>query len=735
MEELEEKRFAVLPPEIIRVTCCVAGTQGTYEVYWSSAESETACLLALFRDDEIVGGALEIRGTFGTISAEVSDTAQYYVGIASKENPEIFRKTPVFSCNPLRLKRVCVPGDGSVDLDYEFAGMETDAVQVVFCNEENHIRKMVRLLPYAHRIVLKDHGLSPDLRYGMSLRAECRQEKTIVTFLPKEEDCELCFTVPLFEGLRAQRGEGGELEYSLILEESFWSGGSLRIELRVSGQCVYEREAVEAGADNRYRFSVPEESLAVGAYDTMFLYFRIEKERVLSRQASPVRCLLPVPVVTDSRYIDEKTMEVKLIRECAFPHKLLMYELTGTETTLIPEAEAENRETVRIPVNDGSEAAFSYQSGLFTGERSRAHRRAQPAYYLLGQETPFLLYSDTPLYRQDEPIIVPLPRENEMVWQETGGTYIRICAQAAGYCLELAKEVWKITDAGIRNAIKAESEMFTQKAEELFPPGQSRLLRRLIERYLPQALEEVLYYQGHYRENIAELFPGLELRADFATYQYVGDTSAACYLNGYTGTGRITAPVSLKNGKLCLDPFLPLLSEGSYVEDPQQPDRKSVACAQGGGGLTDLSAPALSREYMAVCYPEKFPSFRKEGAPEVCKNPAILGASTYKKLQESAVSFQKTGLPADGTSVLYLRGRTQITPCVPILLNGHPEKLPLGSTLEDGLAVRGWTKLPAHMRIVIRRQGLPVYLFAEAAGWESQFYLCPGDEISWKQVT
>lgn len=733
MEKLKEK-FAVLPPEINRVDCCVEGTQGTYKVYWSMEQPGTPCLLALFRYEEMVGEAVEVRGTSGTVSGEVSDTAQYYVGIAAKDNPGIYNKTAVFSCNPLKLNRAIVPGDGSVDLDYEFTGMETDTVQAVFTNEENHISKTVRLLPYAHRIFLKDHGLFSDLEYRMSLKAENGQGKTKAVFLPKGEDCEICFTAPLCLEMRAQRGEDGKLEYTLALEEGFWSGGSLWIELRVLGQRVYERMGIAAGEDNQYHFTVPESVFAAGSYDTMYLYFWIEKGRTLSKQSFPVRFLLPAPVVTGSRYIDQETMEAEFMGECSFPHKILMRELSGAEMTLLPVMEEDKRETVRIPVKDGGEVLFSYQSGLFTGERSRAYSRVRPAYYLLGKELPFLVYSDTPLYKQDEPIIVPLPQGAGMAWQETGENYIRISGQVTGYCLELAKEVWRIADEGIRDAVKEEYETFIKKAEELFTPAQSRLVRGLVEKYLPQSLEEVLYYQGHYRENFVELFPGLELRADFETYQYVGDTSAACYLNGYTGTGRITAPVSFKKGRLCLDAFLALLSEGRYVEDPQQPTGKSVACAQGGGGLADLSANAVSREYMAVCYPEKFPSFRREGVPEVCKNPAVLGASTYQKLQESAAVFQRTGLPADETSVLYLRGRTQITPCVPVILNGHLEKLPLGSTLEDGLATQGWAKLPEHMRIVVKRQGLPVYLFTEAPGWESQFYLYPGDEISWKQV-
>lgn len=740
MEELEVKKDPALPPIPTDVICRLEGTKGTYQLFWDMGEPGASYLLALFCYEEMVGEPVTVTGTSGKITGEVSDDAQYYAGIAPADNPDIYNKVPVFSGNPLKLNRISILEDGSIDIDYDFTGMRTDAIQVVFINEEKHIQKEAQIIPYHHVICLKDYGLLSDMDYKVSLKAENQCDDTTITYVP-DVFYEIRNAVPVCRSLSEEISEEGEAdktktqrEYRLALEEGVWDKGSLCLQLYVAGQSILEKEGIAPESDGSYRFLIEEDSLAVASSDTLLLQVQMEKNSVLSKRSSFVRVMLPVPLVTGSRYQGSGFMEIEFIRECQFPHKILMWDAQGGEQSFLPTATQKERESITIPVEDGTEVTFSYRSGVSNSRKSAAYSREQPAYYLVGDKNPMLFYSDTPLYRQEEPVTVLLKQELGS-WQEISGTYFSIMKQDDDYILKLDKAVWQFTDQTIRDAIRADYVSFLNALETgtSFSLEQRRNVRELLERYLPQSLEETLYYQGHYQDNFVELKPGFKLRGDFETYQYVGDSGSAAYLNGYTGTGRLTADVSLRNGKLCVDSFLSLLTEGAYVQDLPQPTGDSALCAYGGGGITDLSAPGICREYMGIWYPEHFPTSLKEGAPQVCKNPAVIGASTYRDLQESLALFRKTGLPKEGTSVMYLRGRTQLTPCIPVTVNDDPKIVPLGSTLESVITAEGRQTLQElYGRIAIKRQGLPVYLLETATDWEKHFYVYPGDEISWK---
>ncbi|MCI7303194.1 hypothetical protein NIA71_04645 [Ihubacter massiliensis] len=716
-----------LPPDITKILCKIAGTEGSYQVFWSPQKGVTTYQLAVFRYEELVGETVAVTGTSGTITRTVSDDAQYYIGVAPSDNPAAYKKIPVFSTAPVQLNQVRVLKDAAIEVDYAFPGMITDLVQVSLTNTEQSIQKTVELVPYACQIRFKEHGLPALEDYTLTLGAENRVEKTKVHYEPADS-CAVHLPRPEFTRLEATADTAAERSFSLSAPGGFWKGGKLAVFLYAGSTLLWSKAKVDALADGSYTISIPQGAFSVGTEGGFFVRFQVEKDQVLSLPSMPVRLLLSVPEPVKCHYTAADTVCFHFRRNCGFPHGMAAAAKEKTYA-LSPDLKG-GEELVSLPLDTGSPVAFSYTSGISQGKACPAQNRLHPAFYLFGDASPCICKSQTPNLDQSGAITVALD-SGLGIKTELSKTYFKLLSKDSGYVLEIAKEAWDFSDKAVRQAIKEDFQGFLIEMEEkAFTAGQILAVRGLAEDYLPQSMEEFLYYHGHLDNNFVELFPGLTIKADQQTYQYVGDTGAALYVNGYTGTGTKYAPVSRKKGKLCLDPFVTLLSEGDYVEDLEQPTMESGLCAFGGGSVTDLNACGIAREYAGILYPDHFPSAEKEGAPQVCKNPAVLSASSYKALAANLSAFRKTGVPESGASAVYLRGRTQLTPCMPVTVNGFLHQMPLGSTLCDLAPLTGL--LEPRQEPAVYRCGLPVYTFHMTGSWSGDFYLYPGDVISWK---
>lgn len=716
-----------LPPDITKILCEITGNEGSYQVFWSPQTGVDSYQIGVFRYEELVGETETAAGTSGTISRTVSDDAQYYIGVAPADNPAAYRKIPVFSAAPVGLNQVRVLHDTAIEVDYAFSGMITDLVRVSLSNPEESIQKTVELVPYACEINFKEHGLPALADYGLKLGAENRIEKTKVVYAPSDS-YGVHMKRPEFTNLHRPEDAASELSFSLSAPSGFWKAGKLEVHLHGGGALLWSKSGIEALSDGSYAVSIPQAAFSVGTEGDFFAQFQIEKNRVLSLPSAQIRILLSVPELTGSYFSSSDTVCFRFMKKCDFPHGIAAAAPEKTYA-LSPVCQREE-ELVSLPMDEGGPVSFSYTSGISQGPACSAQSRLHPAYYLFGSGFSCICKSETPNLDKSKAITVALDAALG-IKTELSKTYFKIVSQDSGPVLEIAKEAWVFTDQAVRREIKEDFQSFlTAMEENAFTAGQIHAVRSLAEDYLPQSMEEFLYYHGHLDANFAELFPGLTVKADLETYQYVGDTGAALYVNGYTGTGTKYAPISRKQGKLCLDPFLCLLSEGDYVEDLKQPTMESSLCAFGGGSVTDLAASGIAREYAGILYPDHFPSAEKEGAPQVCKNPAVLSAASYKALTESLSKFRKTGVPEPGTSVVYLRGRAQLTPCMPVTVNGAIHQLPLGSTLCDLAPLTGL--LAPREAPIIYRLGLPVYAFQAAENWSDEFYLYPGDVIRWK---
>lgn len=738
MEKMTESLTPIndpaLPPEITEVTCSFNGMEGSYQVFWRPQAGIKTCLLTLFRYEEPVGEAVSVTGTSGSLTRPVADDAQYYIGVAPSTNPAAYTRVPVFSAPPLKLNRIRIMDEKTVDLDYCFTGMAADQIQILISDTTQLISKTMELVPYQHEICFREYGIPVQSDYTLSLSAVNREEKTKIRFAPSDSYT-LYMPAPVFSDfLTVKNGkeDGSGFTCTLTKADGFWAGGSLTACLYTGELCLFEKSGIPALSDESYEFELPAASFCAGSEDACYLKFQIEKCSVRSRFSEPVRPILWTPRHVDCRLTKEDQVQIRFYRDLHFSHRLLaLGEESGQSGPFEPSL-CGMYESVILSPNEADLCRFSYSHGISRGDACPPVALRTPAFYLFGDDGLFICKSDSPAYDRESAILVPLPSSLQ-ISTGTSSAYFNISKKENGYVLELQKEVWAVSDLALRTAIRADFTAFLRILEEKgFSTAQLRAVRRLLEDYLPQSMEEFLFYHCHLNSNVLELFPGLSIKADFETYQYVGDTHAARYLNGYTGTGTGYAPVSLKNERLSMNPFLQFLSDGDYIQTVKVPSLTGDdwLCSYGGGGTADLSGPELQREYALLYYPDHFPSTEVSGLPETCKNPSVLAASTLKDLDASLTAFSQTGVPTPHTAVLYLRGRVQLTPCMPVTANGTIFQMPVGSTISDLAPVAGYCS--GCQELSIRRLGLPLYSHHTKLIWDSGLFLYPGDVISWK---
>src|SRR6185295_9334205 len=119
-----------------------------------------------------------------------------------------------------------------------------------------------------------------------------------------------------------------------------------------------------------------------------------------------------------------------------------------------------------------------------------------------------------------------------------------------------------------------------------------RMVQDAISRAMPQTFAESLFYAYAFKPNegYIDLRPGMLLRADFESYQYLGADQTNKFINGFVSTSNavydVGSYVTANNQWLTgFDAFLSLVTQtGSTVPPPQS----QGTTASGGGGIVDL---------------------------------------------------------------------------------------------------------------------------------------------------
>jgi hypothetical protein len=247
---------------------------------------------------------------------------------------------------------------------------------------------------------------------------------------------------------------------------------------------------------------------------------------------------------------------------------------------------------------------------------------------------------------------------------------------------------WDFSDTSnpIRAAIRTAYESFMLQLEEPgdLPPQWLRQIQDLIASCLPSSFQETLYFRYRYdaTNGYIDLVPGMRLRVDFATYQFIYPAPPAGgspLLDGYVGNG--TSYLDLRDALLpgggsaiVFDPFF-----GSLA-------RSTVAANSGGAaGLLDFVGGAFLKPYYRLFYPPQLASSDGPGVTGTAGNITIVGADTLAHLKAATDAYLAgQALPVgDTVCASYFRGRATVTPEIGIFLQTRPRYVSLGTTIRQ----------------------------------------------------
>ena len=255
---------------------------------------------------------------------------------------------------------------------------------------------------------------------------------------------------------------------------------------------------------------------------------------------------------------------------------------------------------------------------------------------------------------------------------------------------------WQFNNIPIREDLRADYLGFLAKVEEQsLKPGALNLLRQVVANSLPLTFTETLYYRyGFDPDNgYINLQSGMRLQIDSQSFQMMGPQFQNSHQNGFIGSGTAYYDIEnyLNNGRLNTgaNPFLSrILYNGS---------RQTVTNnSGGGGGVIDWYANTLQRPFYRLLYPLQFTSSDSHGADGPAQGVALLATDSYTRLEEATAIYLQQGdfdgLQDSQTVVTFFRGRTIVTPQIPVQINGQSTYIAVGTTLRQALA--GFAALP-----------------------------------------
>lgn len=713
-----------LPPKVSEVQCLIKEGTGTYTVVWDSAHLGEEYNVTLYdHNDTAVSGPVTTYSTSCEISHAVDPKVQYRIGVRPSRNKEAEVKVPVFSDIAVRLDKVYLTGENTLALIYDFPGQVTDRVRVRIENTEKSIDRETEFKPYERGIDLRSMGLGGLKDFDLYLGA--------VSIIDQVEVYQRFENIPAVQ-VNMEKPEIPEIHLTeasshdsiclaLTCEGSgIWAGAKGGISLYWGGELFWQSEAAEQ-TEGKYHFAIKKEELA--AAGDIGLKFFLETGIVRSDESHMQSLISGTPVCRNIEYISQEKALVQMDgrREGFYQYQIL----AGDRESTASYEKGGGMDLLTVDIVPTLQAA--YKCGKLTGYYSDKIPVLQPAWYLFGEEYPCICMSDTPKPARDQDIQIPLPEEITFEAEITGEYFNLIYQEKEGGktpVLKLDKKVWDFTEGEERKSVRDayESFLLDMEKQKVAVEGQ-RKIQNLIGDYLPQSLKEFACYNYHFQDNRMELFPGVVLRAEYSMYQYVGDDAVSHYENGYTGTFCQEAAVIVRDGKLCLDPFAGMLSDGKYVPEMAQPAGGGVLSAAGAAGFLDLQFQGMRREYIRLSYPDEFPELSGKGHPEVCYNVSLMASSSRQSMEVAWKNYMDTGISTADSPVACFRGRTQVTPCMTVKYQGEEKRLPLFTTPRDLAGNFGG-------RVKLLRKGKRIYCFeAKAQKWMADIPLYMGDEI------
>jgi len=253
---------------------------------------------------------------------------------------------------------------------------------------------------------------------------------------------------------------------------------------------------------------------------------------------------------------------------------------------------------------------------------------------------------------------------------------------------------WNFNADSIRaDLVTAYQALLTKLVQLKVTPQGWRMVQDAISRSMPQTFAETLFYAFAFvpGDGYVDLKPGMLLRADFESYQYLGpDQTLSKFVNGFVSTSSavydIGSYVTASNQWLTgFDAFLSMVTQsGSSVPPPQT----QGSTASGGGGIVDLYYSQFRKPYLRLVYPPQLPGDATADARPAF-NVAVLAANDYPMLGTATQNLRNAlPLPND-VAATYLRGRTIMSACIRVWLDGQPLVVPVGTTVGNILESMG----------------------------------------------
>ncbi|MFL6244797.1 MAG: hypothetical protein ACJ74H_02140 [Thermoanaerobaculia bacterium] len=257
-----------------------------------------------------------------------------------------------------------------------------------------------------------------------------------------------------------------------------------------------------------------------------------------------------------------------------------------------------------------------------------------------------------------------------------------------------ASAVWTFSADAIRAGILASYELLLTKLAALNVTALGwRMVQDAISRAMPQTFAESLYYAYAFvpGEGYVDLRPGMLLRADFESYQYLGpDQTVSAYVDGFVSSSSAVYDVGsyvTSDGQWLtgFDAFLSLVTQsGSIVPAPDTDGSTS----SGGGGIVDLYYSQFRKAFVRLVYPPQILGDSSSDARTEF-NVAVLASDDYRTLGTATLNLRNAQPLPNDVAATYFRGRTTIAACIRIWLDGQPLVVSVGTTVANVLETMG----------------------------------------------
>ncbi|BCN32180.1 hypothetical protein [Anaeromicropila herbilytica] len=340
----------------------------------------------------------------------------------------------------------------------------------------------------------------------------------------------------------------------------------------------------------------------------------------------------------------------------------------------------------------------------YQGVESTARPLLSSAYFFASErEKPYLYYKDqnsweenkVAIYSNNSRISIPIEILGEINSVENDSFTLNKDVMNGKYILSIIQMI--PTDEQ-RAKIREDYKDFIKRLEENeIKPYDLTVIMNLIGRFISQSTEDSLYYGLGYREEegAIDLRPGMILRVEYASNQYCTSESGY-YKSGYMANAVAEYEIASNRERdiedqgyyLGLDAFFTTISNNAMLI--QEPTKNQSMQAGGASGI-DLANDMMHRAFYRLVLPTDLFLPNDDGESRLPYYMTIIAADQYSKLEEATLLLRSSGTITDTeVGAGYFMGRTIITPCIRIRVNGSDRIVPVGTTLEHVLNSEGF---------------------------------------------